>query len=252
MDYKRIYNEIVKNRKLNKFDGYTENHHIIPKSCGGSDEKENLVELSAREHFICHYLLTKIYKPKTKEFYSMVKAFSMMSCSSDNQERYINSRLYESNRKYMSEAMSQSYSGIKHSQYGTCWINNGLESKKIKKELLQDFVDTGWVKGRINVFTDEQKMIISVRSKNMEHKSRPQTEETKQKLSLANKGKKLSDEYKLKISKSLIGKNIGKTFPNRKKRDGVDFKIVTCPHCNKEGKSIGMTRWHFENCKLKI
>ncbi|MFA6198895.1 MAG: HNH endonuclease signature motif containing protein [Bacteroidales bacterium] len=251
MDYKRIYNEIIDNRKLNKFHGYTENHHIIPKSVGGLDIIENLVELTAREHFICHYLLTKMFEPKTKEFYSMVKAFSMMGCCL-NEHRYINSRLYESNRKYMSETMSKLQIGTNNSQFGTCWINNGTDNKKIKKELLSEFLDNGWIKGRINVFTDEQKMIISVRSKNMEHKSRPQTEETKQKLSLANKGKKLSDEYKLKISKSLIGKNIGKTFPNRKKRDGVDFKIVTCPHCNKEGKSIGMTRWHFENCKLKI
>ncbi|MDD5151920.1 MAG: HNH endonuclease signature motif containing protein [Flavobacterium sp.] len=138
MDYKRIYNEIIENRRLNDFEGYTENHHIIPKSVGGNDEKDNLVQLSAREHFICHYLLTKIYPYKSKEFYSMVKAFSMMGCSSKDHSnnRYINSRLYESNRKNMSEAMSKLQSGIKHSQYGTCWINNGIDNKKINKELM--------------------------------------------------------------------------------------------------------------------
>ncbi len=39
---------------------YTERHHIIPKSLGGNNSKENLVRLTAREHFICHWLLTKM------------------------------------------------------------------------------------------------------------------------------------------------------------------------------------------------
>ena len=25
---------------------------------------------------------------------------------------------------------------------------------------------------------------------------------------------------------------------------------ITCPHCNKEGGSNNMKRWHFDNCKL--
>lgn len=39
--------------------GYTEIHHIIPKSMGGNNTKDNLVVLTAREHFICHLLLVK-------------------------------------------------------------------------------------------------------------------------------------------------------------------------------------------------
>ena len=148
MDYKRIYNEIIDNRKLNKFDGYTENHHIIPKSIGGSNKKENLVELSAREHFICHYLLTKMYPYKSKEFYSMIKAFSMMGCCSDNQERYINSRLYESNKNNFINAQKISQSGKSNSQYETRWkwIHND-ETKKIKKISFDATIPDGWEYG---------------------------------------------------------------------------------------------------------
>ena len=39
-----------------------ENHHIVPRSMGGSDDKDNMVLLTLREHFICHKLLTKIVK----------------------------------------------------------------------------------------------------------------------------------------------------------------------------------------------
>lgn len=37
--------------------------------------------------------------------------------------------------------------GESNSQFGTCWITNGTESKKIKKEDLNQH--TGWYKGRI-------------------------------------------------------------------------------------------------------
>lgn len=40
---------------------YTEVHHIQPRSLGGSDDETNLVRLTYREHYICHWLLTKFH-----------------------------------------------------------------------------------------------------------------------------------------------------------------------------------------------
>lgn len=67
MDYERVYGELIercRQRGWTKKDApcYTERHHIVPKSMGGGDEKENLVCLTAREHFIAHHLLCKIHK----------------------------------------------------------------------------------------------------------------------------------------------------------------------------------------------
>lgn len=50
-----------------RLDCYTEKHHIIPRSMGGKDTKENLVVLTAREHYIAHLLLTKICKGVNKK-----------------------------------------------------------------------------------------------------------------------------------------------------------------------------------------
>ena len=66
MDYKNIYYKIIENAKKetengNRHVGYYERHHIQPKSLGGNNKKENLVKLTAREHFICHWLLVKMY-----------------------------------------------------------------------------------------------------------------------------------------------------------------------------------------------
>jgi hypothetical protein len=79
MNYPKIYNEIIENAKFEnhlKYKGvYYENHHIVPKCLGGSNEKDNLVLLTAKEHFICHKLLVKIY-PNNKglsfAYYAMV------------------------------------------------------------------------------------------------------------------------------------------------------------------------------------
>lgn len=38
--------------------------------------------------------------------------------------------------------------GEKNSQYGTCWIHNNKENKKIQKEDLDNWLSNGWIRGR--------------------------------------------------------------------------------------------------------
>lgn len=119
MNYSKIYYKIIENRKNNPYDGYTESHHIVPKSLGGTDDKNNLVNLTAREHFVCHLLLTKMYYQDTPNYYKMVKAFMMMLvCKSENQERFLTSKKYEFLKTKFSKAQSISQSGSNNSQYG--------------------------------------------------------------------------------------------------------------------------------------
>jgi hypothetical protein len=71
MDYTKIYNQIVKRAQTRKLDGYIEKHHIVPKCIGGLDVKENIVELTAREHFFCHRLLCEMYPKEPKLWYAL-------------------------------------------------------------------------------------------------------------------------------------------------------------------------------------
>ena len=70
MDHQRIYDSIIEKAKSEdrkkKCGTYYEKHHILPKCLGGIDNKENLVLLTAKEHFVCHKLLTYIYKNNRK------------------------------------------------------------------------------------------------------------------------------------------------------------------------------------------
>ena len=58
--YSRWYYDIIQKSPNVKVIGHTERHHIIPKSMGGKDTKDNLVYVSLREHFILHKLLTRM------------------------------------------------------------------------------------------------------------------------------------------------------------------------------------------------
>jgi hypothetical protein len=113
MNYQKIYNDIIKKAKLEnrdkKGDTYYEAHHIIPTCLGGKGKTnqwkthENIVLLTAREHFICHWLLHEIH-PHNKSlcfsFYSM--------CQYDNKNRGIrpSSRLVEIMRKKHKQSRS--------------------------------------------------------------------------------------------------------------------------------------------------
>lgn len=69
--YTKVYYQII-NRALTKpykkvkNDGY-QKHHIIPKCIGGTDDLENLVVLTFKEHRVCHCLLIKMQLTKNAE-----------------------------------------------------------------------------------------------------------------------------------------------------------------------------------------
>lgn len=71
MNYQKIYDAIIEKAKIRgDIKGYYEKHHIIPKSLSGSNIKSNLVNLTYKEHYLCHRLLTKIYPLEKKLHYA--------------------------------------------------------------------------------------------------------------------------------------------------------------------------------------
>ncbi len=187
MNYNNIYNQIIDRRKQERYTGYTETHHIIPKSLGGTDETGNLVKLSAREHFICHYLLIKIYKPGTVSGDKMLKAFIMMlCCKSETQERYVSSRRYEMLRQQFSKLQSEQQSGEKNSQHGTMWISN-LELRQNKKIKKSDIIPEGWIKKRIVDFENYLNPPLKIKNRKTKQKQKQKT--TTQPKTITNKNK---------------------------------------------------------------
>lgn len=72
MDYFKIYSAICKRGKEHRELDYSEVHHITPRCLGGTDDSENLTKLTYREHYIAHWLLTKIHKCEPKIQYAFL------------------------------------------------------------------------------------------------------------------------------------------------------------------------------------
>ena len=105
MDYQKIYDNLIERAKIRTLLGYGENHHIIPRCLGGSDLSVNICRLTAREHYLAHALLCKIY-PNNR---SIIYAFHMMTVKTKNHQRKYDSKLYERMRYMMSISKTEEH-----------------------------------------------------------------------------------------------------------------------------------------------
>jgi hypothetical protein len=184
--YKSWYDSIIQKAKVRNLFGYKERHHILPRCLGGKDIKKNLVELTAREHFIVHMLLCKFTKGEAKR--SMLYAFKCMCYYKKDGRNYkINSRIAQKLRSELKfskehlENLRTSHLGIRPSKEtrlkmskihkgnkyclgkktskktklklskmrkGSIWVNNNIQSKRIKKDELQNYLNIGYKLGR--------------------------------------------------------------------------------------------------------
>ena len=190
--YSKIYYAIISSAKQRINTGYTETHHIIPQSLGGSNDKNNLVELSAREHFICHWLLIKMTEGEDKG--KMLYALNGMKAENKYQERYhtkITARVYEKYR-------------IEHAEN---------HSKRMKGRLAPN-------KGKS--MSDEQKQLL----REIALRRPARTEETKEKWRIARLGYKETAETKLKKSLALKGKPKGPMSEEEKLKRSLTQKGI--------------------------
>ncbi len=75
MNYQKHYNKLIDRATNRLLESYTEKHHIIPKCMDGSNDIENIVQLTAREHFVAHLLLAKIHGGKLWHAANMMSNF---------------------------------------------------------------------------------------------------------------------------------------------------------------------------------
>lgn len=87
---------------------------------------------------------------KDKDFYIKLSRSGFIARKKNNPKgTFFNRKHSEFSKQKIKLSLAGKQSAEKNSQFGTCWITNGQESKKIKKEELDNWLKLGYSKGRI-------------------------------------------------------------------------------------------------------
>ena len=259
--YTTWYMKIIsnaKNKVNERINGYFEEHHIVPRKCGGLNTVENLVKLTAREHFLCHVLLVKMLDGQLK--FKMAKAaHCMMYLRNDNikREYKITSRIFSFLREEHALAISDQMKGKSKSEEHRRKIREALTGRKFSQEHIEKLseamlarIANGWVNPWAGAKGSEMSS----------HKNKERA------LAGTNpwageKGSQLSKEICAKQLEAgthpFQGEHGSKLAKERNKKlleEGKHLNQLehTCPHCGKTGKGRTMFRWHFKNCSKKL
>jgi hypothetical protein len=190
--YKKWHDSIIAKAKHRTLEGYKEVHHIIPKSCGGTNDKDNLVPLKAREHYIIHMLLPYFTTGQIK--HKMLNAFIFMTAKSKACKRdyKINLRVYE---KLKSE-FSKSLKGRRLTAEWKAKISKTLTGTKLPESVKRK-ISLGNMGKKVS---EKNKLAFSIRNMgNKYNLGKKVSLETRKKLSIINTGKKHTEETKAKI-----------------------------------------------------
>lgn len=212
--YTNWYCLIIANALNTKKEGYTERHHIVPRSLGGDDSDSNLVRLTAREHFVVHWLLTKMVEGDARRKMAYALKMLMNAARPIQQRHKVIGRTYE-----LTKLAANNY--LQNREFHAEWREKlsvsakaraALPSEKIRRSALaKRLISEGKFKGAVHYSGKENTFA--------------------------------KEETKAKIQQRMI-EIYGVTNPAL-----VPFK---CEHCGYEGKGIaGYKRWHGNNCRQK-
>ncbi len=217
--YKKWYQNIIDRASNRVLEGYVERHHIIPRCLGGPDTADNIVSLTAREHFICHWLLTKIYTGDAR--HKMINAMYIMRAAGPNQKRYeskITGRVYNTLREEYSKYISN--------------LNKG-RVQPLEENIKQKAAQTG-------------------------RKRAPFSDEWRAKMSEAKQGKN-NNRYGVKLEESTLQKMREKATGRKQSAETIKKKADAvrgskrekklCPHCNQMIAVNTYARWHGDRCR---
>jgi len=215
--YTTWYNNIVQRAKTRSLIGYKERHHIIPRSLGGSNLKENLVYLTAKEHFVCHLLLTKMTSSKSKE--KMIYAVWNMANQENNQQtrHKVCSRTYQ----YLRQQFS-----MNHATNMTA--NNPMHDPEIRKKHQAAIDRRGKTAG------------------NTGHTRGPISNELKQILS-----QKTTEQMTPERREIIRQQQLNRTTEQKEKYAFAHSNRISCVYCRTLCNPGVFSRWHGNNCKSR-
>ena len=212
--YTAIYYQIIDqaNRRP-KPECYTEFHHIIPKSLGGTNDPDNIVCLTAREHFVCHKLLTKMVTGNA--YYKMKEALSYFS-NNRNRKLFFSSRDIALLREANAIASSHRNKGNKN------YLYRAPADQQLKDLRSSNASSSRWVNDGVTEYF----------AKDHEH--------------LVNNSGYIYGRLKMALNKMIVWDDDRRRKRSEEQRNRP---LVTCSVCGKQSNAGVIAQFHNNNCK---
>jgi hypothetical protein len=195
--YFAIVNRSFSENRSRKDNRIYEQHHIIPKSCGGSDEPNNLVLLTPKEHYICHRLLPKMVKSRLHYEKMIYALWSLINGNGRSKRHSPSGKIYQQIKEEQGKIRSERMKGKNNPFYRMIWTDEKRkhvsDNNPTKREDVRFKISNSLKQNYKNGFKNHNSI-------------NGWDEETKQKLREANLGKTLTEETKLKMSESRKNK----------------------------------------------
>jgi len=206
MNYENIYNSIIEKARsearVKSERIYYEAHHILPKCLGGEGRASqwryhpNIVLLTAKEHYVCHRLLHRMYPENKKLAYALI---AMGQANKGRIKHAISARGYEEIKQLLS------------------FCNRG---KKLSTEAIRKRTETRRINGSYSRSEESiRKMVETRRERGL---LKPTSEALKKRVETRRNrgdGYRVSEEQKRKISQTLKGR--------KQSRETVEKRLKT-------------------------
>jgi len=214
MNYQKIYNNLINRATQRATEGYVEKHHIVPRCLGGTDAKENIVNLYPEEHYLAHLLLCKVNKGNSKLLYAAMNMTSGSMINNGNR----NNKAYGWLRRQYAESMSGDNNpnrrnpeiqkkaalkrvGQKRTEETKVRMSAAQKGRTFSEETKRKMAEAAKNRPTISV---ETRAKLKNRTPNKGMLGKTMSAETKAKMSASQQGRTDSAETKLK--KSLAAK----------------------------------------------
>lgn len=214
MDYHRIYREFIADRKQRQAEvsGYSEKHHIVPRSLGGSNSPDNIVRLTAGDHFFAHLLLAKCHGGAMwYALNSLVGGKAIGQRTADRafvrRARHYYERIKVSFGETHSERMKGRLTGSAHPMFGKPVPPVALE--KLLDRIAAGFNPMQSAEARAKVGAAHKGKVVSAETRAKQsayRKGVPLSAEVRANMSAGHKGKKINPDTVAKIAAANRGK----------------------------------------------
>ncbi len=196
-----------------------DDHHIQPRSLGGTDTLENRIVLSAREHMIAHMMLWKAVGGKmTNAFHFMARGMTRMSRAWVHIPFSIYNAVIQAQREELSRDNHQTGKKrtdetkriMSKNRLGKIHMTDGVNFRLVTEEKALDLIDQGWTFGMGDRVSQERQVRVAKAKTNGTFKSHDGSS-TRGKTGVTINGKKqYVDPDKVPAeAKPMIGPNAG-------------------------------------------